>query len=172
MDITKLPIGAKAPEVVLAIIEIPENSGVKYEIDKETGIVMADRFLHGSNVFPFNYGFIAGTSGEDGDAVDVIVVSSSEMSPGTGIMVRPVGVLEMSDEEGPDAKIIAVPIEKVDPFYSHVKEAKDIDEPTRLKIKHFFDTYKLLEKGKWVKTGKFLPKAEAIKEIKKSIVKS
>jgi inorganic pyrophosphatase len=169
MDITKLKVGEKAPEVVLAIIEIPENSGVKYEIDKDTGIVMADRFLHGANVFPFNYGFIAGTLGEDGDPLDVIVVSSSEMAPGTGIMVRPVGLLEMSDEEGPDAKIIAVPVAKVDPFYAHVAEAKDIDEPTRLKIKHFFDTYKMLEKGKWVKTGEFLGKDEAIKEINKSI---
>ena len=84
-------------------------------------------------------------------------------------MVRPVGLLEMSDEEGPDAKIIAVPVPKVDPFYAHVKEANDIDEPTRLKIKHFFDTYKMLEKGKWVKTGAFLGKAEAIKEINKSV---
>lgn len=169
MDITKLKIGDKSPEVVLAIIEIPENSGVKYEIDKDTGVVMADRFLHGANVFPFNYGFIAGTQGEDGDPLDVIVVSSAAMAPGTGIMVRPVGMLEMSDEEGPDAKIIAVPVAKVDPFYAHVNEAKDIDEPTRLKIKHFFDTYKMLEKGKWVKTGAFLGKAEAIKEINKSV---
>lgn len=171
MDYSKLNIGNKAPEVVLAIIEIPENSGVKYEVDKHTGLVMADRFLHGSNVFPFNYGFIAGTLAQDGDALDIIVVSSSSMAPGTGINVRPVGMLEMEDEEGPDAKIIAVPIEKVDPFFAHIKEVGDIDEPTRLKIKHFFDTYKILEKGKWVKTGKYLPKAKAIAEIKKSIIK-
>ncbi len=171
MIIQNLKTGAKAPEIVLAIIEIPENSGVKYEIDKETGVVMADRFLHGANVFPFNYGFIAGTLADDGDALDVIVVSSSSMSPGTGINVRAVGMLEMEDEEGLDSKIIAVPVEKVDPFYSHVKEITDIDEPTRLKIKHFFDTYKMLEKGKWVKTGKYLPKAKAIAEIKKGMKK-
>jgi inorganic pyrophosphatase len=82
-----------------------------------------------------------------------------------------VGMLEMEDEEGLDSKIIAVPVEKVDPFYSHVKEITDIDEPTRLKIKHFFDTYKMLEKGKWVKTGKYLPKAKAIAEIKKGMKK-
>ena len=172
MDLTKLSIGSKAPEELLAIIEIPENSGVKYEVDKETGIVMANRFLHGANVFPFNYGFIAGTLGEDGDPLDIIVVSTASMAPGTGIKVRPVGMLEMEDEEGPDAKIIAVPVEKVDPFFAHVKEVTDIDEPTRLKIKHFFDTYKMLEKGKWVKTGKYLSKAKAVQEIKRSIKSS
>ena len=171
MNINKLSAGAKAPEIVLAIIEIPENSGVKYEIDKETGVVMADRFLHGANVFPFNYGFIAGTLAEAGDPLDVIVVSSSPLSAGTGIKVRAVGMLEMEDEAGPDSKIIGVPVEKVDPFYAHVQEITDIDEPTRLKIKHFFDTYKILEKGKWVKTGKYLPKAEAIAEIKKGMKK-
>lgn len=169
MNINDLSAGAKAPEIVLAIIEIPESSGVKYEIDKETGIVMADRFLHGSNIFPFNYGFIAGTLADDGDPLDVIVISSSSMSPGTGIKVRAVGMLEMEDEAGIDSKIIAVPIEKVDPFYAHVQDISDIDEPTRLKIKHFFDTYKLLEKGKWVKTGKYLPKSRAIAEIKKGM---
>lgn len=171
MDITKLTAGDKAPAIVLAIIEIPENSGVKYEIDKDTGIVMADRFLHGANIFPFNYGFIAGTLAEDGDPLDVIVVSSASMAPSTGIYVRAVGMLEMEDEAGPDAKIIAVPVEKVDPFYSHVKEIEDIDEPTRLKIKHFFDTYKMLEKGKWVKTGSFLSREHALTEIKKGMKK-
>jgi inorganic pyrophosphatase len=171
MNINSLTAGPKAPDVVLAIIEIPENGGVKYEMDKESGVMMADRFLHGANVYPFNYGFIAGTRADDGDAVDVIVISSSSMSPGTGIKVRPVGMLEMEDEEGKDEKIIAVPIEKVDPFYAHVQEITDIDEPTRLKIKHFFDTYKMLEKGKWVKTGKFLAKAKAIAEIKKGMKK-
>lgn len=169
MDLSKLKVGDKAPEIVLAIIEIPENSGVKYEVDKDSGLIMADRFLHGSNVFPFNYGFIAGTQGEDGDPIDVIVLSSSAMMPGTGIKVRPIGMLEMTDEEGPDAKIIAVPIEKVDPFYSHVTDITHVDEPTKLKIKHFFDTYKLLEKGKWVKTGGFLPKDKAFDEIKKGM---
>lgn len=171
MNITGLKTGEKAPEIVLAIIEIPENSGVKYEVDKDTGILMADRFLHGANVFPFNYGFIAGTLAEDGDPLDVIVVSSSSMAPGTGIKVRAVGMLEMEDEEGPDSKIIAVPVEKVDPFYTHVQDIADIDEPTRLKIKHFFDTYKMLEKGKWVKTGKYLSKGKALAEIKKGMKK-
>ena len=154
---------------MLAIIEIPENSGVKYEFDKETGVLMADRFLHGSNVFPFNYGFIAGTHGEDGDPLDVIVVSSASMAPGTGIVVRPIGMLEMEDEEGQDAKIIAVPVAKVDPFYAHINDILDIDEPTRLKIKHLFDTYKLLENGKWVKTGNYLPREKALAEIQKGI---
>lgn len=169
MDVSKLSAGDKAPEIVTAVIEIPENGGVKYELDKETGVMMADRFLHGANVYPFNYGFIAGTHAEDGDAVDVIVLSSATMAPGTGIKVRPVGMLEMDDEEGPDAKIIAVPVEKVDPFYAHVKDILDIDEPTKLKIKHFFDTYKMLEKGKWVKTGEYLPKVKAIEEITKGM---
>lgn len=171
MNIHSLSTGAKAPEIVLAVIEIPENSGVKYEYDKDTGVLMADRFLHGANIFPFNYGFIAGTLADDGDPLDVIVISSASMSPGTGIHVRPVGMLEMEDEAGLDTKIIAVPIEKVDPFYAHVKEITDIDEPTRMKIKHFFDTYKTLEKGKWVKTGKYLSKAKATAEIRKGMKK-
>ena len=171
MDITKLSPGNNAPEVVLAVIEIPEKSDIKYELDKDTGLIMADRFLHGSNMFPFNYGFIPGTMTGDGDPTDIIVVSSATMAPGTGIRVRPIGMLEMQDEEGPDAKIISVPVSKVDPFYAHVEDVEDIDEPTKLKIKHFFDTYKLLEKGKFVKTGKFVGKEAAYKEIKASIVK-
>lgn len=171
MSLTKLSPGDKCPEVVLAIIEIPERSDIKYELDKDTGVIMADRFLHGSNVFPFNYGFIPGTMTGDGDPTDIVVISSSRMSPGTGIKVRPIGMLEMQDEEGPDAKIIAVPIAKVDPFYAHVNEITDLDEPTRLLIKHFFDTYKLLEKGKFVKTGNYVGKEAAYKEIKSSIVK-
>lgn len=170
MDITKLSPGDKAPEIVLAVIEIPERSDIKYELDKDTGLIMADRFLHGSNMFPFNYGFIPGTMTGDGDPTDIIVISSATMAPGTGIKVRPIGMLEMQDEEGPDAKIIAVPVSKVDPFYAHVNDISDIDEPTQLKIKHFFDTYKLLEKGKFVKTGKFVGKEAAYEEIKASIV--
>ncbi len=170
MDISKLSPGDKAPEVVLAIIEIPEKSDIKYELDKDTGLIMADRFLHGSNMFPFNYGFIPGTMTGDGDPTDIIVISSATMAPGTGIKVRPIGMLEMQDEEGPDAKIIAVPVSKVDPFYAHVNDISDIDEPTKLKIKHFFDTYKLLEKGKFVKTGGFVGKEAAYKEIKASVV--
>lgn len=170
MDITKLTPGDKAPEIVLAIIEIPEKSDIKYELDKETGLIMADRFLHGSNVFPFNYGFVPGTMTGDGDPTDIIVISSARMSPGTGIKVRPIGMLEMEDEEGMDAKIIAVPVAKVDPFYAHVNDIADLDEPTKLLIKHFFDTYKLLEKGKFVKTGKFVSKEAAYEEIEKSIV--
>ncbi|CAN5155742.1 inorganic diphosphatase [soil metagenome] len=169
MDLKKLKIGDKAPDVVLAVIEIPQGCDVKYELDKETGIIMADRFLHGSNVFPFNYGFIAGTMSKDGDPVDVIVLSSSTMYPGTGINVRPIGMLEMEDEAGMDAKILAVPVTKVDPFYSHVQDIMDIDEPTKMKIKHFFDTYKLLEKGKWVKTGEFVSKDKALAEIKEGM---
>jgi inorganic pyrophosphatase len=171
MDYLHLSPGDQAPEVVLAIIEIPESSDVKYELDKKTGIIMADRFLHGSNMFPFNYGFIPGTMTGDGDPTDIIVISSARMSPGTGIKVRPIGMLEMQDEEGQDAKIVSVPIAKVDPFYAHVESIDDIDEPTKLKIKHFFDTYKMLEKGKFVKTGNFIGKDAAYKEINDSIVK-
>ncbi len=169
MDISALKADSKAPEIVIALIEIPEGSGIKYELDKETGLMMADRILHGASVFPFNYGFLIGVKGKDGDPADVIVLSSAPMAPGTAIKVRPVGMLEMTDEEGLDAKIIAVPVEKVDPFYSHINDIQDIDKATKAKIKHFFDTYKLLEKGKWVKTGEFLSKESAYKEIKEGI---
>jgi inorganic pyrophosphatase len=119
--------------------------------------------------YPFNYGFIPNTNGQDGDPIDVMVVSSQPLAVGTVIASRVIGMLEMEDEEGIDTKIIAVPTAKIDPFYAHIKDVADLDDPTRNKIKHFFDHYKELEPGKWIKTKDFLPKEKAFEEIKNSM---
>ncbi len=166
MDITKLPIGKKPPEEVNVLIEIPQGASVKYELDKDSGVIMVDRFAFTAMVYPFNYGFIPQTKAEDGDPVDVLVISTYPVMPGCAIPVRPVGMLEMEDEEGIDTKILAVPTQKVDPFYAHINDIGDIDEITKKKIQHFFNHYKELEPGKWVKTRNFLGKENAYESIK------
>lgn len=169
MNLSKISPGKNAPEEVTVIIEIPQGSSVKYELDKESGIIMVDRFAFTTMSYPFNYGFIPQTHAEDGDPADVLVLSTYPVDPGCGIKVRPVGILEMEDEEGVDTKILAVPINKVDPFFAHIKDVSDIDETTKQKIQHFFNHYKDLEKGKWVKTRDFLGKDKAYEAIKQSM---
>jgi len=170
MDLTKLKMGDNPPEVVNVVIEIPQGSLVKYELDKDSGFIVADRFHYTSMPYPFNYGFIPNTKADDGDPVDVMVVSSQPLSVGIVISVRVIGMLEMEDEAGVDTKIIAVPTTKVDPFYAHINDVSDLDEPTQKKIKHFFDHYKELEPGKWVKTKAFLGKGEALKDIEAGMI--
>jgi len=169
MNISKLSVGKNPPQEVNIFIEIPQGSSVKYELDKESGVIMVDRFNFTAMFYPFNYGFIPGTSAEDGDPVDVLVISSYSVLPGTVIPSRPIGMLEMEDEAGIDTKIIAVPSVKVDPFFSKINDISDLDEMTRRKIQHFFNHYKELEPNKWVKTKNFLEKEEAFKAIKKSM---
>lgn len=169
MDISKLSAGKNPPHEVNMFVEIPEGTLVKYELDKETGVIMADRFHYTAMPYPFNYGFIPQTQGEDGDPVDVMLVSSQPLFPGCVVAVRPVGMLEMEDEAGIDTKIIAVPTKKVDPFYQHIEDVQDLDEPTRKLIKHFFDHYKELEPNKWVKTKDFLGKEKAYESIKNAM---
>jgi inorganic pyrophosphatase len=169
MDLTKLSTGKNPPEEVYAFIEIPQGSSTKYELDKDSGVIIVDRFGYTAMSYPFNYGFIPGTSAEDGDATDVLVISTYPVHPGCVIAVRPIGMLQMEDEEGIDTKILAVPTVKVDPFYAHINDVNDLDEATKNKIKHFFDHYKELEPNKWVKTKGFLPKAKALEDIKKSM---
>ncbi len=171
MDLKKLKIGDNPPEVVNVVIEIPQGSLVKYELDKASGFIVADRFHYTAMPYPFNYGFVPNTLADDGDPVDVMVVSSQPLAVGIVISVRVIGMLEMEDEAGVDTKVIAVPTTKVDPFYAHIDDVADLDEPTQKKIKHFFDHYKELEPGKWVKTKAFLGKGEAFKEIEKCIQK-
>lgn len=146
-------------------IEIPEGSMVKYERDEETGILMADRILHTPMAFPFNYGCVLGSRGEDGDPTDVLVLTSQSLVPGVGIKAKLIGMLEMEDEEGVDTKLIAVPIQKVDPLFGRWNDIADVPQHTKDKIKHFFDHYKDLEPGKFVKTGGFLGAAEAAKVL-------
>ncbi|WP_062662105.1 inorganic diphosphatase [Aeropyrum camini] len=161
--------GEKAPDVVNVIIEIPMNSSVKYEFDKEACIVKVDRFLYTSMVYPFNYGFIPGTLEEDGDPVDVLVISREPVAPGSLIEAVPVAVLDMEDEEGPDSKIVAVPKAKLDPLFASYKDVEDIPEALKSKIKHFFEHYKELEPGKWVKVTGWRQARDAKEIIRKAI---
>jgi inorganic pyrophosphatase len=133
-----------------AVIEIPKGSRVKYEVDHETGRVHLDRVLYTSFGYPTNYGFFEHTLGLDGDPVDVLVLLDAELYPGSGLTVRPVGVFNMTDDGGSDAKVIAVLAK--DPRWDWVQDVDDIPEFTRKEIEHFFEHYKDLEPGKWVKT--------------------
>ena len=170
MNLQKLSAG-KDPEngEVNVFIEIPQGSSIKYEIDKESGVIMVDRFAYTAMFYPFNYGFVPQTSAEDGDAVDVLVISTYPVAPGTVIPSRVIGMLEMEDEEGIDTKILAVPTVKVDPFFGRINSIDDLDEVTKKKIQHFFNHYKELEPNKWVKTKNFLSKEKAIESIKKAM---
>lgn len=144
-------------------IEIPEGSKVKYERDEETGLLMADRILHTPMCFPFNYGCVLGSRGEDGDPTDIVLLTSEQLVAGVGIKAKLIGMLEMEDEEGVDTKLIAVPVLKVDPLFGTWNDITDVPTHTKNKIKHFFDHYKDLEPGKFVKTGQFLSASEAEK---------
>ncbi len=172
MNISKLSVG-EAPEKgdVNAVIEIPAGSFIKYEVDKESETVMVDRFAYTTMAFPANYGFIPHTYGDDGDPLDILVLTPYPLLPGVGIAVRTIGMLEMEDEAGVDTKIIAVASKKADPFHAHIESIDDIDEIVKKKIKHYFDHYKDLEPNKWVKTKDFLGKTQAIEAIKKSLIK-
>ena len=153
MDISKITIGEDAPEIVNAIIENPLGGvPVKYELDKDSGAMFVDRFLHTSMFYPGNYGFIPHTLSGDGDPVDILAVGRAAVMPGAVMPMRPVGVLLMEDDGGQDEKIIAVPAPSVHPYHADVKEYTDLREINRQQIEHFFTHYKDLEKGKWSKT--------------------
>lgn len=141
------------------VIEIPKGSHNKYEVDHETGRVYLDRVLFTSFVYPTDYGFFENTLGLDGDPVDALVLLEHPVFPGVGVKVRPVGVLNMSDEAGSDAKVIAVPYK--DPRWLHIQDVNDIPEQTRKEIEHFFARYKDLEPGKFVNIEGWGDAAEA-----------
>ena len=136
-----------------AIIEVPAGSRNKYEVDHETGRVFLDRYLFTPMVYPADYGFFEYTLGLDGDPVDVLVLLFEPLFPGVGVRVRPVGYIDMEDDGGIDTKIIAVPYK--DPRWAHIQDIHDVPEHTRQEIKHFFEHYKDLEPGKWVKVGEW-----------------
>lgn len=148
-------------------IEIPAGSSVKYEVDEDTGELTADRFLFTSEVYPANYGFIKNTKAEDGDPADIVLLSSQPLVPGCVIKGKVIGMLEMEDEEGIDHKFVGVALPKVDPVFGVWEDAADIPEATRNRIKHFFETYKTLEPGKWVKVKNWVGRTEAIKKLEK-----
>ncbi|GAB6065162.1 inorganic diphosphatase [Aquifex pyrophilus] len=169
MGYKDLPPGKNPPEDIYVVIEIPQGSGIKYELDKDTGVIFVDRFLFTAMYYPFNYGFIPQTLADDGDPVDVLVISREPVAPGSVMRCRPIGMLEMRDEEGIDTKLIAVPHEKLDPTYSDIKTVDQLPEIIRERIKHFFEHYKELEPGKWVKVENWRGLQDAIEEIKKGI---
>ncbi|MBN9632307.1 inorganic diphosphatase [Leifsonia sp. TF02-11] len=151
------------------VIEIPKGSRNKYEVDHETGRVYLDRVLFTSFVYPTDYGFFENTLGDDGDPLDVLVLLEYPVFPGVGVKVRPVGVLNMSDEAGGDAKIIAVPYK--DPRWLHIQDVNDVPEQTRKEIEHFFARYKDLEPGKFVNIEGWGDAAEAEAIIEKGFAK-
>jgi inorganic pyrophosphatase len=151
MFIDKVPAKTKDDEFNV-IIEIPMNdTPVKYEFDKDAGAIMVDRFMQVSMSYPCNYGFIPHTLSDDGDPIDVLVIAHHPIVSGAIVKVRPVGVLMMEDESGMDEKILAVPISKLDITFDSVRDINDVSEMLKARIKHFFEHYKELEKGKWVK---------------------
>ena len=152
MGLESVSPGKNAPDEINVIIEIPKDAEpVKYEVDKESGAIFVDRILSTPMRYPCNYGYIPGTLGGDGDPLDVLVVLPLPLIPGSVIPCRPVGVLKMSDEAGADEKLLAVPSSKIFGGYSHINEIGDVSPHWLERIGHFFEHYKDLEKGKWVK---------------------
>ncbi|WP_018291168.1 inorganic diphosphatase [Verrucomicrobium sp. 3C] len=170
MDISRIPIGGNPPHEVNAIIEIPQGGvPVKYEMDKQSGAMFVDRFLHTAMYYPANYGFIPHTLSEDGDPLDCMVVSQTPVWPGVVIPARPIGALLMEDEHGIDEKIIAVPIDKLHPFYTRVTSYRDLPEIFIETVAHFFEHYKDLEDDKWVKLLRWAEPTEAADLIRSGI---
>lgn len=168
MDISKIGYGEN-PEKVNAIIEVPLNSSVKYEIDKDSGAVEVDRVLYSAMHYPANYGFVANTLSDDGDPADILVLCDYPLQAGSYIKCRLVGVLMTEDESGGDEKLLAVPTVKIDPTYADINDLSDVPEHTLNRIKNFFETYKILEPNKWVKVTGFQDKAEATKILDNAI---
>ncbi|MDH5649275.1 MAG: inorganic diphosphatase [Gammaproteobacteria bacterium] len=152
MNLDRVGPGNNIPHDVNVIIEIPAHSDpVKYEVDKETGAMFVDRFMNTAMHYPCNYGYVPHTLSEDGDPVDVLVITPVPLISGSVIRCRPIGILKMTDEAGPDAKILAVPIEKLCVLYRHAKGPDDLPPNLLAQIAHFFEHYKDLEPNKWVK---------------------
>ena len=170
MSLFNVGAGKAIPHDVNVIIEIPRHSDpVKYEVDKETGALHVDRFMACAMHYPCDYGYIPQTLSLDGDPVDVLVVCPYPLIPGAVIRCRVVGLLRMTDDGGPDAKLLAVPVSKLTPLYDHVKEPVDLGQQLLDVIEHFFSHYKELEKGKWVKIDGWENSQAAFREVQESI---
>jgi inorganic pyrophosphatase len=173
MRIEAIKIGNNPPDDVNVIIEVPiGGEPIKYELDKAAGTLVVDRFLHTPMRYPGNYGFVPHTLSEDGDPIDVLVANTRPIVPGAVINVRPVGVLKMQDEAGGDEKVLAVPMPKLTKRYEHVHEYTDLPEITLQQVRHFFEHYKDLEPGKWVKVLGWGDAAEARKLITEAIARA
>ena len=163
MSLNNVPAGKDLPNDFNVIIEIPMNADpVKYEVDKESGAIFVDRFMSTAMHYPCNYGYIPQTLSDDGDPVDVLVITPFPLYPGVVVRCRVIGVLKMSDEAGGDAKLLAVPVDKILPIYTHWQKPEDINDLRLQQIQHFFEHYKDLEKGKWVKVSGWHDAAEAV----------
>jgi len=170
MNLDRVTSGDDIPNNINVIIEIPSHSDpVKYEVDKTTGAMFVDRFMSAAMFYPCNYGYMPHTLSEDGDPVDILVVAPVALISGSVIRCRPVGMLNMTDESGRDQKILAVPTDKLTSLYQHVNEPQDLPAPLLEQIAHFFEHYKDLESGKWVKIDGWEDSQAAKKEILASL---
>ena len=166
MSYNKIPAGKDLPNDIYVVIEIPANHDpIKYEIEKEHDALFVDRFVATPMFYPANYGYISETLSEDGDPLDVLVVTPYPVMPGSVIRSRPIGVLNMTDESGPDAKLIAVPHSKLTRIYDDINEVEDLPPLLKEQIGHYFENYKALEPGKWVKMEEWGNAQEARDEI-------
>jgi len=172
MDVSKISAGKEVPHDINVVIEIPQNSGVKYEIDKESGAMVVDRIVFTPMTYPAAYGFIPNTLADDGDPADAMVLLPTAVVPGAVIRARPIGLLKMDDEAGQDEKILCVPHDKVHPQYTAITEAAQLPAITRDAVEHFFTHYKDLEKGKWVKITGWGDRAEAEAAITASLARA
>ena len=170
MALKNVTAGKNAPEEFNVIIEIPAHSDpIKYEVDKETGALFVDRFMMTAMHYPCNYGYVPETISDDGDPVDVLVITPFPVSGGAVVRCRPLGVLMMDDEAGGDAKLLAVPTDKILPIYKHWLKVDDINPDRLASIQHFFEHYKDLEPGKWVKIGDWMGAKDARRLIVEAI---
>lgn len=169
--IEKLKIGQQAPDIFNVVIEIPQNSSlpVKYEVDKESGLLKVDRFMGACMFYPCNYGYIPETLAQDQDPLDVLLHTPYPLLPGSFVSCRPLGMLEMQDEAGLDSKLLVVPSKKVCPEFGHLQTYEDLNPVLLERIKHFFEHYKDLDKGKWMKVADFKGLDAALEEIKLSM---
>lgn len=170
MSLNNVSPGQSLPDDMNVIIEIPRyGDPIKYEVDKETGAMFVDRFMSTAMHYPCNYGYVPQTLSDDGDPVDVLVLAPFPLVTGSVVRCRALGMLKMEDEAGEDAKILAVPIDKLTKFYTKWDNYRDVQQEMLDKIEHFFEHYKDLEKGKWVKIQGWAGKDEARQEILDSV---
>jgi inorganic pyrophosphatase len=173
MDVAKIAVGRNPPKDLNVLVEIPLGGvPVKYELDKESGALFVDRFLHTAMFYPGNYGFVPHTLSGDGDPCDVLVVGQVPVVPGAVIRCRPVGALLMEDEAGQDEKILAVPVDALHPFYTGIRSYEDLPAVLCEQIAHFFQHYKDLEKGKWARIVRWVGVDDAERLIREGMARA
>lgn len=170
MGLNDVSPGDKVPDQFNVVIEIPTNGApVKYEIDKDSGALFVDRFMGTCMYYPCNYGYVPQSLAQDGDPADVLVITPAPLMSGVVIPCRAIGLLQMTDEEGQDAKVLAVPTKKLAAQYAYIQTTDDISDSFKSSIKHFFEHYKDLEEGKWVRVDGWESQQAALQEIKDSV---